>query len=48
MMEFDNYLLERLLEQAGENPRLRQSIDLRTSSADAGIVAIDFCKAWSG
>ena len=34
-MQFDNDLLKRLLEQAGENPRLRQSIDLRTSSTDA-------------
>ena len=33
-MEFDKEFLEKLLEQAIENPRLRQNFDLRTSSAD--------------
>lgn len=34
-MEFDKDFLGKLFEQAVENPRLRQSFDLRTSSADA-------------
>lgn len=34
-MEFDKYFLDKLLEQAKENPRLRQNFDLRTSSADS-------------
>lgn len=33
-MEFDKVFLDRLLEQAAENPRLRQNYDLRTSTAD--------------
>lgn len=33
-MEFDKNFLGKLLEQAMENPRLRQNFDLRTSSAD--------------
>lgn len=33
-MEFDKDFLEKLFEQAKENPRLRQNYDLRTSSAD--------------
>ena len=33
-MEFDKEFLGKLLEQAMENPRLRQNFDLRTSSAD--------------
>lgn len=33
-MEFDKDFLGKLLEQAVENPRLRQNFDLRTSSAD--------------
>lgn len=33
-MEFDKEFLDKLLEQAKENPRLRQNFDLRTSSAD--------------
>lgn len=34
-MDFDKEFLGRLLEQAIESPRLRQSFDLRTSSADS-------------
>lgn len=34
-MDFDKDFLGRLLEQAIESPRLRQSFDLRTSSADS-------------
>ena len=33
-MEINKELLDRLFEQAKENPRLRQNLDLRTSSAD--------------
>ena len=33
-MDFDKEFLGKLLEQAMENPRLRQNFDLRTSSAD--------------
>ena len=33
-MEINKELLDNLLEQAKENPRLRQNFDLRTSSAD--------------
>ena len=33
-MDFDNDFLAKLLEQAKENPRLRQHVDLRTSPAD--------------
>ena len=33
-MEINKELLENLFEQAKENPRLRQNLDLRTSSAD--------------
>ena len=33
-MEFDKEFLDKLFEQAMENPRLRQNFDLRTSSAD--------------
>lgn len=33
-MEFDKEFFGKLLEQAMENPRLRQNFDLRTSSAD--------------
>ncbi len=33
-MEFDKEFLGKLLEQAKENPRLRQNYDLRTSQAD--------------
>ena len=33
-MEFDKVFLEKLFEQAVVNPRLRQNLDLRTSSAD--------------
>lgn len=33
-MEFDKNFLGKLLEQAMENPRLRQNYDLRTSPAD--------------
>lgn len=33
-MEINKDLLDKLLEQAKENPRLRQNYDLRTSSAD--------------
>lgn len=33
-MEINKELLDNLLEQAKENPRLRQNLDLRTSSAD--------------
>lgn len=33
-MEFDNDYLNKLLEQAAENPRLRQNLDLRTSPDD--------------
>ena len=33
-MEFDKEFLDKLFEQAKENPRLRQNFDLRTSSAD--------------
>ena len=32
-MDFDKEFLGKLLEQAMENPRLRQNFDLRTSSA---------------
>lgn len=34
IMEFDKEFLDKLFEQAMENPRLRQNFDLRTSSAD--------------
>ena len=33
-MEFDKEFLDKLFEQALENPRLRQNFDLRTSPAD--------------
>ena len=33
-MEFDKEFLDKLFEQAKENPRLRQNFDLRTSPAD--------------
>lgn len=33
-MEFDKDFLDKLFEQATENPRRRQNFDLRTSSAD--------------
>ena len=33
-MEFNKEFLDKLFEQATENPRLRQNFDLRTSSAD--------------
>ncbi|MEY8686525.1 WbuC family cupin fold metalloprotein [Bacteroides sp. AN502(2024)] len=33
-MEFDKEFLGKLFKQAKENPRLRQNLDLRTSSAD--------------
>ena len=33
-MEINKELLDKLFEQAKENPRLRQNYDLRTSSAD--------------
>ena len=33
-MEINKELLDNLFEQANENPRLRQNLDLRTSSAD--------------
>ena len=33
-MEINKELLDSLFEQAKENPRLRQNLDLRTSSAD--------------
>lgn len=33
-MEFDKEFLDKLFEQAKENPRLRQNFDLRTSLAD--------------
>ena len=33
-MEINKDLLDSLFEQAKENPRLRQNLDLRTSSAD--------------
>ena len=33
-MEINKVLLDKLFEQAKENPRLRQNLDLRTSSAD--------------
>lgn len=33
-MKLDKEFLDKLLEQAKENPRLRQNFDLRTSSAD--------------
>ena len=33
-MEINKVLLDNLFEQAKENPRLRQNLDLRTSSAD--------------
>ena len=33
-MEFDKDFFGKLLEQAKENPRLRQNFDLRTSPAD--------------
>lgn len=33
-MEINKDLLDNLFERAGENPRLRQNFDLRTSSAD--------------
>ena len=33
-MEFDKDFLDKLFEQATENPRLRQGFDLRTSFAD--------------
>ena len=33
-MEFNKEFLEKLFEQATENPRLRQNFDLRTSPAD--------------
>ena len=33
-MEFDKDFLDKLLEQAAENPRLRQNLDLRTSPDD--------------
>ena len=33
-MEFDKNFLTALLQQAAENPRLRQNFDLRTSQAD--------------
>mgnify|MGYP004455703395 CR=1 FL=1 len=33
-MEINKELLDKLFERAGENPRLRQNYDLRTSSAD--------------
>lgn len=33
-MEFDKDFLDKLFEQATMNPRLRQSLDLRTSEAD--------------
>lgn len=34
IMEFNKDFLGKLFEQATMNPRLRQSFDLRTSSAD--------------
>lgn len=34
VMEFDKNFLTALLQQAAENPRLRQNFDLRTSQAD--------------
>ena len=34
-MEINKELLDNLFEQAKENPRLRQNLDLRTSSADS-------------
>ena len=33
-MEINKELIDNLFEQAKENPRLRQNLDLRTSSAD--------------
>ena len=33
-MEINKELLDKFFERAGENPRLRQSFDLRTSEAD--------------
>lgn len=33
-MEINKELLDKFFERAGENPRLRQSVDLRTSEAD--------------
>ena len=33
-MEINKVLLDNLFEQAKVNPRLRQNLDLRTSSAD--------------
>ena len=33
-MKLDKTLLDNLLAQAGENPRLRQNLDLRTSESD--------------
>ena len=35
VMEFDKNFLSTLLQQAAENPRLRQNFDLRTSQADS-------------
>ena len=35
VMEFDKNFLDALLQQAAENPRLRQNFDLRTSQADS-------------
>ena len=34
MLEIDNKFISELLSEAGENPRLRQNYDLRTSSDD--------------
>lgn len=36
-MEINKELLDKFFERAGENPRLRQSFDLRTSSADTSL-----------
>ena len=37
-MEFDKEFLDKLFEQAMENPRLRQNFDLRTSPADTALL----------
>ncbi len=44
-MDFDKEFLGTLLEQAMENPRLRQNFDLRTSSADTSQRMLNACFA---
>lgn len=37
MIQIDKELIQQLLDQAVVNPRLRQSYDLRTEAAEAGL-----------